>query len=145
MASLMLAVGAVPASVSAEDVDETDAELIITGDYNKSEEVSQYSSILLDGTILDTDEKRDEYFNEFINDTTDRGDVNRDGSIDAVDATMILLYYANLSIDKYDAYTEEEHEIYKKYGDVFNDGFVDSIDACWVLNKYAEKSTPLSE
>lgn len=126
------------------DVDETDAELIITGDYKNLEQVSQYS-ILLDGTVLDTEEKREEYYNEFINDTTDRGDVNRDGSVDAIDATMILEYYANISIDKYDAYTEEEHEIYKKYGDVFNDGFVDSIDACWVLIKYAENSTTLSE
>lgn len=121
------------------DVDETDAELIITGDYMKLKDVPKYS-VWLDGTILDTEEKFEKYHNEFINDTTGRRDVNHDGSVNSVDATMILEYFANVAIDNYDAYTEEEHENFQKYGDVFNDGVINCLDASWILSKYAETS-----
>ncbi|MDE6797138.1 MAG: hypothetical protein K2J36_03900 [Ruminococcus sp.] len=142
------------------DVDETDAELIITGDYRNFmfphitmpdgtvhikypngttivEKDGNHYALLLDGTILDTDEKLEKFRNDFYNDTTGRGDVNHDGSVDDVDANMILEYYASLATDHYDDYTEEEHENFKKYGDVFNDGVVDHVDASWILSKYA--------
>lgn len=128
IASAMLAVGAMPV--------EADAVTIITSE----EDGLQYVA-LLDGTILDTEEKLEKFRNEFFNDTTGRGDVNHDGSVDSVDVTMILEYFASIASDKYDDYTEEEHENFLKYGDVFNDGVVDCLDASWVLSKYTDIST----
>ena len=126
IAGAMLAVSATPTGAVAENFVEKDGHIYMA---------------MLDGTILDTDEKYEKFCNEFFNDTTGRGDVNHDGSVDAVDATMILEYFACLATDKYDTYTEEEHENFRKYGDVFNDGVINPLDASWVLSKYAEKST----
>ena len=127
IASAMLAVSAVPVGAGAEN--------IIVSEIDGHEYMA-----MLDGTILDTEEKFENFRNELINDNTGRGDVNHDGLVDAVDATMIQEYYAYLSIDRYDEYTEEEHENFRTYGDVFNDGFVDCMDVTWVLIKYAEQS-----
>lgn len=85
---------------------------------------------------------------EVNKDTTDDiqlGDVNHDGYVDCVDATMVLIYYADLSTDRYDNYTAEEHENFHKYGNLIDDeehkGFVDAADACIILCIYAENST----
>lgn len=128
-------------------VDMADADFILSGEYWRliNSNVGHHYTAWLDGTILDTDEKFEKYYGEFINDTTGRGDVNHDGSVDSIDATMILEYFANLATDNYDAYTEEEHENFQKYGDVFNDGIVNPLDASWVLSKYSDLSTPLAE
>lgn len=63
-----------------------------------------------------------------------KGDVNCDGFIDAVDASQILMAYAANSTDS-TAY------VGKTLGDYNGDGFVDAVDATQVLIKYAELST----
>jgi len=76
---------------------------------------------------------------------TEMGDVNHDGFINAVDASMVLIYYANLSTNNSDKYTEAQHENFKKYGDVSGDGRINAIDAAQILVTYAEKATELPE
>ncbi|MDE6834508.1 MAG: hypothetical protein K2J39_09745 [Ruminococcus sp.] len=72
---------------------------------------------------------------------TELGDVNHDGYVDSIDATAVLLYYADLSNDNYDNYTAEEHENFKKYGNMskeeLGDDYVDCIDTSLILQKYA--------
>lgn len=114
------------------DVDETDAELIITKGYIKP----------VDYPVGDVS------LEEFINDDSDSGDVNHDGLVDAVDATIISEYYAYLSVEYseynnfvFETYTEEQTADMYAYGDVNKDGCINSIDASFVLIKYAENST----
>ncbi len=73
------------------------------------------------------------------------GDVNHDGYVDCVDATMILVYYADLSSYRYDEYTEEEHANFRTYGNVFEDeeGFIDAVDATAIMAFYTGNSTEL--
>ena len=114
IASLTLAVCAVPMASSAES--------------------KEY--ILTDGTVVHSGNEFLSYREAYINDTSsDLGDVNRDGYITRIDAVMIAEYVVALAADKYDDYTEEEHEIFIKYGDVFNDGQVDIIDVSWICAK----------
>ncbi|MDE6102402.1 MAG: hypothetical protein K2F73_05445, partial [Ruminococcus sp.] len=63
-----------------------------------------------------------------------KGDVNCDGFIDAVDATQILIAYSKNS-------TDSTSYVGKTLGDYNGDGFVDAVDATQVLIKYAELST----
>ncbi|MDE5556650.1 MAG: hypothetical protein K2J32_02975 [Ruminococcus sp.] len=114
IASLTLAVCAVPMASSAES--------------------KEY--ILTDGTVVHSGDEFLSYREAYINDeSSDLGDVNRDGCINGVDTNMIMEYYIKLYNEKDDYYTEEEHEIFRKYGDVFNDGQVDIIDVSWVFAK----------
>lgn len=69
------------------------------------------------------------------------GDLNHDGFVDAEDATLVMMYYADLSTDNYDNYTEEVHKKFCLYGDMNGDGYVNSIDATLISIKYAENST----
>lgn len=107
------------------DVDETDAELIITRGYIKPVD-SPVAQVSLD---------------EYLNDNSDSGDVNHDGFVDARDATIIMEFYAYLSINEGDRYTEEQIEDMYAYGDVNKDGCVNPIDASWIAIKYTELST----
>ncbi|MDE6092084.1 MAG: hypothetical protein K2G14_03215, partial [Ruminococcus sp.] len=68
------------------------------------------------------------------------GDVNHDGYVDCIDATMVMVYYAALSTDNYDLYTEEEHANFKMYGNVYEDEYVDVIDAHMISVIYAENA-----
>ena len=97
--------------------------------------------ILTDGTVIQSSNEVSSYREAYINDkSSDLGDVDRDGCITEVDAHMILEYSLKLCNDKYDDYTEEEHEIFKKYGDVFNDGQVNAYDAHLVLAKASKNA-----
>ena len=69
-----------------------------------------------------------------------KGDVNHDGFLDPIDATLICEYYSNISIGNQDAYTDEEHAEYQMYGDISGDGCVDTIDATFILIAYSENS-----
>ena len=63
-----------------------------------------------------------------------KGDINCDGFIDAVDASKVLSIYARLS-------TIINNPVDCSLGDINNDGFVDAVDASAILAKYAELST----
>ncbi len=63
-----------------------------------------------------------------------KGDINCDGFIDAVDASKVLSIYARLS-------TIINNPVDYSLGDINNDGFVDAVDASAILAKYAELST----
>lgn len=68
-----------------------------------------------------------------------KGDVNCDGRIDAVDASSVLSAYADLSTMSED----DEKRIYAsaKYADMNSDGNIDAVDASEILSIYAENST----
>ena len=63
-----------------------------------------------------------------------KGDINCDGFIDAVDASKVLSVYARLS-------TIINNPVDYSLGDINNDGFIDAVDASAILAKYAELST----
>ena len=77
-------------------------------------------------------------------------DVNEDGITDARDATIILAYYADLSVADYYVGSSPDEEWYyeitddypfldniKKYGDVTEDGWIDGRDSMIILSYYA--------
>ncbi len=61
------------------------------------------------------------------------GDFNNDGSVNAVDATEILQYYADKSTGAGIEWSEEK----KKSADIDGDGEILAIDATWVMMYYA--------
>lgn len=65
------------------------------------------------------------------------GDVNADGRIDGVDATLTLRYYT-LMISDVDFADIPYSDTIVKYGDANGDGVVDGVDASWILRKYTE-------
>lgn len=69
------------------------------------------------------------------------GDVNRDGNIDAVDASAVLTYYADISTDQPVDFDDNQ----KKSADVNGDGLIDSVDASDILTYYAYSSTTPKE
>lgn len=165
MASLMLAVGAVPVVSGAEIlkgdvnndgvVDSIDADLLLDFiddryySHTASEEDIQYyityGDMNDDGRVYYDDLLLIGEINSDITLNTELGDVNHDGYVDAIDATAVLLYYADLSIDNYNNYTEAEHQNFLTYGNMtkeeLGDDYIDAIDACWILIKYAENAT----
>ena len=70
-------------------------------------------------------------------DTSTLGDINSDGKVDAKDASLILLEYAQASTGAEDVIAEEQ----KKDADVNRDGKVDAKDASAILQYYAYTST----
>ena len=65
------------------------------------------------------------------------GDINEDGSIDPIDASMALSIYANLAASKTYKATDEM----KKLSDVNMDNKIDALDASYILKYYAISST----
>lgn len=67
------------------------------------------------------------------------GDLNCDGKINAVDASMVLTAYADLSTVS----NKNNKTIYAdvKYADINNDGVINAVDASQILSIYAENST----
>ncbi|WP_455529034.1 dockerin type I domain-containing protein [Ruminococcus sp.] len=64
------------------------------------------------------------------------GDLNGDGILDASDASILLMRYAQYSIG---AATPTEEDL--ALSDVNKDGMIDAIDASWLLAYYAAVST----
>lgn len=69
-------------------------------------------------------------------DTFILGDVDGNGTVDAVDATEILRYYSSISTGKQVDWSEEK----KKSADADGDSKVLAVDATWVLMYYAHLS-----
>ncbi|MDD7516461.1 lectin-like protein [Ruminococcus flavefaciens] len=65
------------------------------------------------------------------------GDVNDDEKIDAVDASSVLTYYANISTNKDGEFNDEQ----KLSANVNNDEKIDAVDASCILSYYAYTST----
>lgn len=70
-----------------------------------------------------------------------RGDINNDGTINAVDASMILTYYAEVQTGGSAQRTSGENMSISLLGDFNNDGVVNAVDASAVLTYYAEEQT----
>ncbi len=100
------------------------------------EKVQEEAISTLNNVLLTFDENGSlkYYIGENYDTEVEKGDVNCDGLIDAVDATQILIAYSKNSTDS-TAY------VGKTLGDYNGDGFVDSVDSTQVLMKYAELST----
>lgn len=75
-----------------------------------------------------------------LKDTAIAGDVNRDGIVDADDASEVLSVYSTRSIGgevvRFTQYINIENA-----GDVNGDGMIDADDASAILNMYSENST----
>ncbi len=69
------------------------------------------------------------------------GDVNNDGLVDAVDATQVLTYYAEMSTSE----APVSDERIKAVADVNSDNLVDSVDASAILSFYSYLSTDGTE
>lgn len=65
------------------------------------------------------------------------GDVNANGIVDAVDASMVLQYYAKISTGSDGGFTEEQ----KLAANVTGDAIIDAVDAAKILSYYAYVST----
>jgi len=74
---------------------------------------------------------------ERVKDAVDLGDANQDGSVDAKDASFILVAYAKASTGSEDGLTDTQREA----ADVNTDGKVDAKDASAILAYYAYLST----
>ncbi|MBR5166375.1 MAG: leucine-rich repeat protein [Ruminococcus sp.] len=72
-----------------------------------------------------------------VKDAVDLGDANQDGSVDAKDASFILVAYAKASTGSEDGLTDTQREA----ADVNTDGKVDAKDASAILAYYAYLST----
>ncbi|WP_303764992.1 dockerin type I domain-containing protein [Ruminococcus flavefaciens] len=69
------------------------------------------------------------------------GDVNRDGEINAVDASSVLAYYAMTSTNQDGGYDEDQ----KTAADVNHDGDINAVDASSILAYYAYTATTKEE
>ncbi|WP_024862257.1 dockerin type I domain-containing protein [Ruminococcus flavefaciens] len=65
------------------------------------------------------------------------GDVNNDKSINAIDASAILTYYAKTSTKEDGGFSDKQ----EKSADVNNDGLINAVDASGILAYYAYVST----
>ncbi|MBD5159050.1 MAG: hypothetical protein HDT23_02235 [Ruminococcus sp.] len=70
-----------------------------------------------------------------------KGDINDDGLIDAVDATLVLEHYASMSTEKTGTIAEDKLFC----ADYNGDGLIDAVDATAILMYYAEMSTQQNE
>lgn len=97
--------------------------------------LSTFNNVLLS---IDEDKNLIYYIDDNDDDVYDtrvqKGDINCDSYIDAVDASKVLSIYAKLS-------TIINNPVDYSLGDINNDGFVDAVDASAILAKYAELST----
>lgn len=66
-----------------------------------------------------------------------KGDMDFDGNINAIDASLVLTYYASVSTGQSPVLTEDEFYA----GDYDGDGAVNALDASGILTYYAKKAT----
>lgn len=158
----ILAVSAVPMCANAEfvmgdvnqdgvfnnlDIDTLNDYINNIEDYTEDDDVffKKYADANNDGFVNDKDIRLITKMYTNLDAEGRMGDINHDGYIDCVDSTMVLMYYADISTNGYDEYTEEEHANFKMYGNVCEDenGFIDAADATAILAFYAGNSSEL--
>ncbi|MDE6665634.1 MAG: hypothetical protein K2K14_05520 [Ruminococcus sp.] len=157
----ILAVSAMPICANAE---------YVMGDVNQDGVFNNLDIEIINDYFnsMDTTEEEDMFFMKYVDANNDgritledkkvltamytdydaeaqMGDINHDGYVDCIDATMILVYYAALSTDHYDWYTEKEHANFKMYGNVYEDEYVDALDATMISVIYAENAAQATE
>ena len=113
------------------------------GDFNKDGRVN-----LTDGTLFlkyvisftncKIENFEPQYYSAIVSESIEKGDINGDGYIDAVDASNILSYYAVQSTGS-DIVTSGQL-VCRYKGDISGDGIVDSVDASKALRIYAQNS-----
>ena len=97
----------------------------------------QIFDIPIDEAMQDSNMSRTAYVKSDNSNYTD-GDVNGDGEVNAVDASLVLREYALLSGETQSgSFTEAQ----KKAADIDGNGFVDAVDASRILSYYAYVST----
>lgn len=104
----------------------------ITMEINSNNELEYFSKTigyLNEWKIKDTYEES--YYNKL-------GDLNKDGKVNAVDASLTLSLYSK--IISHEELTEEEKDQATR-ADMDNNGYINSIDASLILDYYANKST----
>ena len=69
------------------------------------------------------------------------GDLDSDGTVNALDASNILTYYSDSQTGNTDTYTDEDIADITLLGDYDADGAVNALDASLVLKEYAETQT----
>lgn len=70
------------------------------------------------------------------------GDVNHDGILNAVDASLVLTFYSDQQVGNLDKYTEEEIDNFLGFGKHgIVDEPIDATDASWILDKYISSQT----
>ena len=69
------------------------------------------------------------------------GDLDSDGTVNALDASNILTYYSDSQTGNTDTYTDEDIADITLLGDYDADGAVNALDASVVLKEYAETQT----
>jgi hypothetical protein len=65
------------------------------------------------------------------------GDVDRNGTVDAIDASMVLTEYANVAIGREASFGDYQ----RAAADYNQDGSVDALDASLILSEYANNAT----
>ncbi len=73
----------------------------------------------------------------YIAETFVKGDVDEDGNINALDASMVLTEYAAIATQKPSTLTDNQ----KKAADVNEDGVIDALDASLILTYYSDLAT----
>ncbi|MCM1507891.1 MAG: leucine-rich repeat protein [Ruminococcus flavefaciens] len=107
--------------------------------YNSESTISETATIYgyKNSTAQEYAEKYSRNFVEINDSEIVLGDINGDGMIDAIDATAVLVEYANLSTGGSGTFSESQ----KSAGDVNSDGMTDAVDATMILTFYAYLST----
>ncbi|MDE7365216.1 MAG: hypothetical protein K2N27_10130, partial [Ruminococcus sp.] len=122
----------VKCQVKTTDVNRDENGLVVNAEENVQEDaVSSVGDVLL---TFDENGSLTYYIGKNYNTKVQKGDVNCDGLIDTVDATLVLEAYSANS-------TDMPSYIGKTLSDYNNDGLIDAIDASLILEKYAELST----
>ena len=76
-----------------------------------------------------------------ITSTINLGDVNNDSLINAVDASIVLTYYAMMSTNQKDDFSDAQ----KNASDIDKNGDINAVDASYILSYYAYTSTTNDE
>lgn len=116
------------ASLHKFNYDENDEYI---GDY------CEFNVFSVSDIMIRCNENSDEFYfaiGENFETIVETGDVNCDGFIDAVDASLVLSDYANASIG-------ERGILNHQLSDYNGDGMIDAVDASQILAEYASRST----
>ncbi|MDE6848473.1 MAG: hypothetical protein K2J44_03895 [Ruminococcus sp.] len=113
-----------------DDIDEL--KKILTSSWETDTEIENGQVFVLRYSSTNTDFASKCAFMTF----SEKGDVNGDGFVDSVDATQVMIHYANLSAKGNGTISEDKLSV----ADYNDDGLVDSVDATGILIYYAKIS-----
>ena len=113
------------------------------GDFNRDGRINTIDgNLFLKYVISYTNCKIEDFepqcYSAIVSESVEKGDINGDGFIDAVDASNILSYYAVISTSS--DITTSQQLVCRYKGDINGDGMVDSVDASTALKLYAQNS-----